>query len=528
MRVQIVQADGPKQTLYLGRCGEHEATKITFDCKSMFESLGDGVAELLVQPPELGEVYPASTVFREHQLEWTVSDTDTAVVGNGAAELRWYGPDTLVKKSVTFRTRVSDSLNSSERLPVWHGDWVDDVMRAGAYAKRDASSAQESATSAAASAGAAAQSKATALEVGAIVQQNTDTVMSCTDVVREARETVVRRADEVAEAHKIATYVVDEVNGVYEGVNLVEAFSQEIAAFPSVWAWMQDRIERGDFSGLHVGDYVPVQLGPYYSGQAFSALVDGEGLNDIYVSETLKCRIAGIDMDRGWLTGKHHIDFASDESLLALSQNGRWTRSRMNLMPYYNGTPDGTGSPWLDSNLYLWLNSLAGEVIEAVEVDGENVLSRSTTQVDYTNSGVFYYLPEDLKAVITEKKAWLPVLYQSDKLEKTSKKNIYAKVGKLWIPSEYEVFGDWHLSANMAEVGRRYPLWENPKHRAKQYGPHWCTRSPVYNSCDKFVVVRNDRATPYANQADDIAYYPICFRIQEGGEEELAVEETPT
>jgi hypothetical protein len=47
---------------------------------------------------------------------------------------------------------------------------------------------------------------------------------------------------------------------LYEGVDLSVKFAAEIAGYSSVWAWIQARIQSANFTGIHVGDYIPVSL----------------------------------------------------------------------------------------------------------------------------------------------------------------------------------------------------------------------------------------------------------------------------
>ena len=48
----------------------------------------------------------------------------------------------------------------------------------------------------------------------------------------------------------------------YKGVNLAEKHSAEIQAdyAGNVWKWVQARIKAGNFSGIHVNDYIPFTL----------------------------------------------------------------------------------------------------------------------------------------------------------------------------------------------------------------------------------------------------------------------------
>ena len=213
-------------------------------------------------------------------------------------------------------------------------------------------------------------------------------------------------------------------NKTYAGENLVTKFAQEIADYTDEWAWIKARITAGNFDGLNIGDYIPVTCS---NNVSFNA------------------RIAGINTYKGYGDSAvpNHIDFISASV---------WpTAFKMNLKNFNNGLPstenltgDGTTTafvltrlfpsitevkvggtattaytydaathtitfttapadqaaivvscatqeyPWLVSNGYHFLNSLAGSVPNGT---GNNPALEA---VDYTEGGVYYYLPTAL------------------------------------------------------------------------------------------------------------------------------------
>lgn len=81
--------------------------------------------------PKDGTVYPVAIKQDGTSVSWIVTASDTATVGAGRAELRWYVGDTLAK-SAKFRTSVSSALadSTTETPPAPQQSWVDKVLQA--------------------------------------------------------------------------------------------------------------------------------------------------------------------------------------------------------------------------------------------------------------------------------------------------------------------------------------------------------------------------------------------------------------
>lgn len=125
-----VNVQRPPANIPLGRRGENLATCIIFDCSGLVQLYGDGTAELLHELKN-GTIYPVAVTQDGASVSWTVSASDTATVGAGRAELRWYVGDTLAK-SAKFRTSVSSALadTTAETPPEPQQSWVDKVLAA--------------------------------------------------------------------------------------------------------------------------------------------------------------------------------------------------------------------------------------------------------------------------------------------------------------------------------------------------------------------------------------------------------------
>ena len=125
-----VNAKCPPTNIPLGRQGENLATCVTFDCTGLVQLHGNGTAELLHELKD-GTIYPVAVTQDGTSVSWIVTASDTAMVGAGRAELRWYVGDTLAK-SAKFRTSVSSALadTSVSTPPAPQQSWVDKVLAA--------------------------------------------------------------------------------------------------------------------------------------------------------------------------------------------------------------------------------------------------------------------------------------------------------------------------------------------------------------------------------------------------------------
>lgn len=124
------------EEIKLGRRGENRARKVVFDVLGKWrEGYGEGVASLIVQRNGDAQPYPVTVTEDGGALVWMVSSVDTAVAGEGAAELRYTVGDTIVKSQI-YKTRVRETLeDSGETPPPAYQSWVDEVLQAAADAE---------------------------------------------------------------------------------------------------------------------------------------------------------------------------------------------------------------------------------------------------------------------------------------------------------------------------------------------------------------------------------------------------------
>lgn len=201
---------------------------------------------------------------------------------------------------------------------------------------------------------------------------------------------------------------------MYDGEDLTKVFASEIAKFPSPWHWVQDRLNHRNYKGLNNGDFIPLT-------------VDGE-THEMQININTYKRTTDQELD-------DHIDFISRD---CYSQTVQWNTTNNN-----NGTAE-QDYPYLASNVKQFLDQL------------------------------YEKLPADVKNFIVTKRTLLEKRYSASGALTDSTGWGWADIGKLWLPSEYEVFGStvWATKGWSAGQAVQYPVFANSyKNRIKGAGP---------------------------------------------------------
>ena len=277
-----------------------------------------------------------------------------------------------------------------------------------------------------------------------------------------------------------------DTNQTYVGQDLTVKFADEIKGYSDEWAWAKARRNAGNYAGMHVGDYIPITCSNGY---------------------VLQAQIAGINTYTGYGDQQvgNHIDFICKEL---------WNDLHVMNKVYYNNGNANNPSPFLASDLNYWLNSMSGNVPNSASD------AAVTTEVDYTTDGVLYYLPDKLKNQIVPKRIGLPARYTAGSVLKSDNSWAWQSTGKLWIPSEVEVYGApcWGNSGYGMGGFVQYPLFACNMNRVKRrcssndrYG--WWLLSAYAGGSANFASVyyggncSNNLATATNTAA------PVCFRI---------------
>lgn len=268
--------------------------------------------------------------------------------------------------------------------------------------------------------------------------------------------------DKLSDALECIMQVNDRL---YEGRDLTQVHAKEIADFTDEWNWIKERIQARNYTGIHVGDYIP--------------------MNAENGNQTYNMQIAGIDTYYNTQDLKigHHIDFISKECYIRPFQ---WNTTANN-----NGT-SAKNSPYLASNIYKVLGELASAV-----------------------------LPQEVQNQIVEKKTIIERRYSSGGALTASTTQSVQYIGKLWLPSEYEVFGSVIRGTPEWSQGQavQYPLFANSgKNRAKiMVGSNkivnWWLLTTYYGDTTHICTVGKNASINGASNYT--IYFPICFRIDD-------------
>ncbi|MCL2060876.1 MAG: hypothetical protein FWH01_17765 [Oscillospiraceae bacterium] len=270
------------------------------------------------------------------------------------------------------------------------------------------------------------------------------------------------------------------------GADLSQVFAAEIGGAPfsgDFWAWIKARVTAGNFAGLYVGDFIPFTAG----------------------GNAIKAEIAGINTYKRYSEIGNHIDFISRDC---------WPDTHVwNKINYNNGLA-GTPCPWLVSDLYAWLNSLAMNVPNGTGADP------ATIAVDYTTSGVLDKLPAALRNVIVQKRVRLPQRYTAGSLLIDDNNWLWQDAGKLWVPSEFEVYGCnvWGSGVGYSLGGfQQYPIFAHNMRRSKNAGEGgsnaawWLLSARGGSSTSACIISGGTASQNYASTTTICA--PLCFRI---------------
>lgn len=340
-----------------------------------------------------------------------------------------------------------------------------------------------------------------------------------------------------------------ENDRLYEGTNLTEKFKNEIANYSDIWQWIKARIKAGNFAGIHVNDFIRWQttdnkwieshvagINTYrrYSDREASNHIDfiskdlwptlhvmqpvnynngvipienlsGDGTKTAFVLTNEMAGIASVTIG-GTATTAYTYD-VDTHTITFTDAPAAGTN---------NIVVTGTGSeyPWLASDLYLYANSLKGHVPAGTSKNLPVKL------VDYTNDGVWSKMPDELKAVIVQKRLLLPKRYSASGALSNHNSWGWTNAGKLWIPSEMEVYGCDVWGNNGFDKGGfvQYPIFSCNMNRVKGLGDgggryYWWLMSASAGNISNFCYV-----TSYSDAGSNVASgtwvgLPVCFRI---------------
>lgn len=275
---------------------------------------------------------------------------------------------------------------------------------------------------------------------------------------------------------------------IYEGEDLIIKYADEIAKYSDEWAWIKARIKAANFKGLRIHDYIPVKCSN---------------------NKVLRMEIGGIDTyyHNGSPEVGHHIDFISKECWDVTVQ--------YNKVDINNGTAVQV-VPFMASNLKKFLMSEAGPV------PNSTTDMSVTTEVDYTNDGIWHFLPDKLKNVIVEKSFFKVNRYTEGSIITTDNtKWEWFNLSKLWLPTEKEVYGSSVYEGNGASYGvfgRQYPCFIGHSRFKGIVGNinarcYWWLLSPYYGNSTSFCNMDSGGNAGSNPASGTHVRVPVCFRV---------------
>ena len=123
MIVKVIRAEElGEKTLWIGHRGENRCRQFRIDCSKIFAEYPAAVPALTVKPPR-GAAYPAVAGRDGDFVDWTVTDSDTAMQGNGEIQLT-FTENGVVKKTCTGKTETGKSLTPTKQAPDPVENWL--------------------------------------------------------------------------------------------------------------------------------------------------------------------------------------------------------------------------------------------------------------------------------------------------------------------------------------------------------------------------------------------------------------------
>lgn len=210
------------------------------------------------------------------------------------------------------------------------------------------------------------------------------------------------------------------LKGTYEGVDLAVKFAAEITAgnYATTYDWLHARIQAHNYSGINLLDYFTVDT--------VAGTVDGNSV----AAKSRKCTIAGFDMYKGCgdnsVMGNTILIYAGESDY-----NIAWNTENNN-----NGT-ETNQNPYLASKIHAVLCGIDNSDTNYIGSVGFNA----------EGAGYLQLFPQDLQGYMVDQRICFEKRYSATAALDENNGNIWANRGKLFIPSEIEVYGYQAFSA---------------------------------------------------------------------------------
>ena len=235
-------------------------------------------------------------------------------------------------------------------------------------------------------------------------------------------------------------YDRQHIINAYGGRSLASVFASEIGS-QSIYTWLRNRARNANFAGLRIGDYIDV---PITAGANVPA-------------QTVRYRIGAIDQyyQCGDTAKGHHIVMVPRAPVSVTGSKAvntsylQWRDTNDN-----NGTADEK-HPYLCSKLHDWeINDFLPALPSALQ--SAIMTQRVLLEERYSSSGK-----------LTEASSWS-----------------WVDLGKIWSPSEMEVYGCpvWGSKGYSVGFDSQFPIFTDTASRIAGHRVHWWLRSVMGGS----------------------------------------------
>ena len=257
----------------------------------------------------------------------------------------------------------------------------------------------------------------------------------------------------------------------YAGRSLASVFASEIGA-TDIYTWLRNRVRAANFAGLRIGDYIDVLI--------------TEGAN--VSAQTVRYRIGAIDQyyQCGDQAKGHHIVMVPRAPVAVKGEKAsntsylQWRETNDN-----NGTAE-TKHPYLCSKLHDW------------EIN------------DFLPA-----LPATLQSAIMTQRVLLEERYASSGKLTDASGWSWVDLGKIWSPSEMEVYGCpvWGSKGYSVGFDSQFPIFTDTASRIAGGRVDWWLRSVVGGSASYACCVGNTGSANYLAPTNGWVRPLPCFLL---------------
>ena len=245
--------------------------------------------------------------------------------------------------------------------------------------------------------------------------------------------------------------------GKYPGQSLATILAGEVSGSTTIYDALHKRVQAANFSGMRVGDYIDVPL------------VSASGVTS---QQSVRFLLAHIDPYL-WCDDRskgHHLAFVASAPI-AVASTVTGAANSSYLMWNTTNTNQGTADqkcPYLNSNLKAW-----EKLFEAC-------------------------LPEGLTKYLLTQRVLLEERYSASGALSDSNSWSWQDIGKVWSPSEMEVYGCpvWGTKGYSVGFDCQFDLFRDTAHRLNGTWCAWWLRSVVGGSSSNVCCVSGDGSAP--------------------------------